>query len=168
MQNPYHTNNYAPCSGKGKGFIFSTYFFLMLLFYSGYLLVDNHRLSQSELWLSKSSLTAEDVASITQVGRWASNFEVMFIVLFMAMSILCFMRNRKDSKVLKQFLVVNMFLFIGVVALGCLIYFIKPLRAYLPSTLIGNMLQPLFIPIYISGGLLIYMLWKLIKRRQAK
>lgn len=132
--------------------MFYVYSFLMVLFYMGYIFLDNHRLNKSELWLSKNSLTAEDVESINRVGMWTSSFEFLFIILFITMSILCLIKNREDKKILKQFLSVNILLFIGVVALGCLIFLVTPLP-------IGNIMQPLFIPTFIFGGLLLYLLW---------
>lgn len=165
MQTLIQTNNEITQVGKRKGILFSIYFLIMLVSYSAYVLLDHYRLSRSELWLSKSSLSTEDAASIAQVGQWTANFEAIFITLFIAMSVFCLMRSRQDRKVLKQFLVVNMFLFTGVVVLGSLLYVFKPLPVYLPDFPIGNVLQPLFIPIFIIGGLLIYLFWVSRKKR---
>jgi len=143
------------------------YYFLMLLFYFGYIILLNYRLNKSEFWSTKSTnniLTQEDVETIIRLGRWTNSFELMFIILFVLMSIIYFVKNRKDRKdlvVVKHYLFGNTFLFIGIIALSYILVRITSLP-------IGNVLEPLYLPIYIFLGLLGYMLWGLKKSRLGK
>ncbi|MBP2239867.1 hypothetical protein J2Z40_000420 [Cytobacillus eiseniae] len=133
-------------------FMIYVYFGLMLLLYFGFIFLDNQRLNKSDLWLSKSLLTEVDVENISRLGMWASSFEFTFLALFIiTMSIIIF-RYRKNIKILNCFLIVNTILFIGIMALSYIIFLITSLP-------IGNLLQPLFAPVYFLGGLFIYLLW---------
>ena len=138
--------------------LFPIYFILMLLFYLGYLFLDNYRLNQSVHWLSKSNLTTADVERINQIGTWTSNFEFVFIVLFtiaMCISIFGYRKNREN---IKRFLILNTALFITITIISFALLQVTKLP-------IGNLMQPIVIPTYLLGGLLIYMLWVSKKHR---
>ena len=142
------------------GIFFPFYSILMLLFYLGYLLLENYRLNNSTHWLSKNNLTEANVESIIQLGTWTSNFEFAFLSLFtitMCISIFSY-RKRKNRENIKRYLVINIILFIAIT----IISFVLLPFTQLP---IGNLIQPIVIPTYLLGGLLIYMLWVSKKHR---
>ena len=134
------------------------YFILMLLFYLGYLLLENYRLNNSAHWLSKTNLTEADVESIIQLGTWTSNFEFAFLALFMIAMCISIFGYRKNIENIKRFLFVNIILFIGITVISFVLLQVTQLP-------IGNLMQPIVIPTYLLGGLLIYMLWVSKKQR---
>ena len=140
------------------GILFPIYFILMLLFYLGYLLLENYRLNNSTHWMSKNNLTEADVESIIQLGTWTSNFEFIFIALFTIAMCICIFGYRKNRENIIRFLILNTALFITIT----IISFVLLPFTQLP---IGNLLQPIVIPTYLLGGLLIYVLWVLKKHR---
>ena len=143
---------------KKFGILSPLYFILMLLLYLGYLLLENYRLNNSTYWSSKTNLTEADVESIIQFGTWTSNFEFVFIALFtiaMCISIFGYRKNREN---IKRFLILNTALFITIT----IISFVLLPVTQLP---IGNLMQPIVIPTYLLGGLLIFMLWVSKKHR---
>ena len=140
------------------GILFPIYFILMMLFYLGYLFLENYRMNQSVDWFSKSNLTQADVESINQLVTWTSNFELVFIVLFtiaMCISIFGYRKNREN---IKRFLILNTALFITITIISLILLQVTQLP-------IGNLIQPIVIPTYLLGGLLVYMLWVSKKHR---
>ena len=145
--------------GKTKyGILFPIYLVLMLLFYLGYLFLDNYRLNQSVHWLSKNNLTQADVERINQIGTWTTNFEFVFIALFTIAMCISIFGYRKSIEDIKHFLVVNIILFTGITIISLVLLQVTQLP-------IGNLMQPIVIPTYLLGGLLIYMLWVSRKHR---
>ena len=135
------------------------YLILMPLFYLGYLLLENYkRLNNSPHWLSKTNLTEADVESIIQLGTWTSNFEFAFLALFMSAMCVSIIGYRKNIKSIKRFLFVNIILFIGITVVSFVLLQVTQLP-------IGNLIQPIVIPTYLLGGLLIYMVWVSKKKR---
>jgi len=129
----------------------------MWLLYIGYIWLTIYRLKRSPMLSKKLFLTQEDINNISQLGKWTSNFETMFMLLFIiAMIISCY---RKNIKAIIRFIAVNIPLFIGIFVVGYILFLIT-------ASPIGNLLEPLFLPIFLMGGLLIYMLWLLIKKRK--
>ena len=59
---------------------------------------------------------------------------------------------RKNIKSIKRFLFVNIILFIGITVISFVLLQVTQLP-------IGNLMQPIVIPTYLLGGLLIYMVW---------
>lgn len=145
-----------PFSRFRENKLFHVYFILMLLVYVGYIVLDNYRYKFSET-MKKSFFTQEDIHNFTQLGKWTSIFEIMFLLVFIVSMIICC--YKKDMKILKDFVLVNIALFIGIAGMGYVLSLITP-------TPIGNLLEPLLVPAYLIGGLLIYMLWRLIKKRK--
>lgn len=118
---------------------FYIYFLLMVLVYGGYVLLFNYRMSLSEVWLSKSALnilTADDIATMAQLGKWSEALELFFIILFVLMSIFCFLKKKVEKNILLKFLVANIFLSIGILVASMIISTITPL-------LIMDLLLPL-------------------------
>ncbi|WP_019156386.1 hypothetical protein [Robertmurraya massiliosenegalensis] len=139
------------------------YFVLMLLLYFGYALLWNHRLNMSEHWSSTSFLTNEDVRTIDLFGKWTEGFESMFYILFVLMSMVYFIKHRKDRKnqsIVKQYFVGHIFLFVIVVALSYIFALITPVP-------INNLLILLAFPTTIFVVFLIYMLYGLMKLKIA-
>ncbi|WP_226682922.1 hypothetical protein [Sutcliffiella horikoshii] len=91
------------------------YLALMGLTYGGYVWLTIYRMSLSEVWLSKSILTADDSAMIGQLGRWSESLEVMFVLLFVGMMIYCFFKRKTERNIFKKFLLVNVVLVVGIV-----------------------------------------------------
>ncbi|MGG0717152.1 hypothetical protein ABE096_06080 [Robertmurraya massiliosenegalensis] len=139
------------------------YFVLMLLLYFGYALLWNHRLNMSEHWSSTSFLTNEDVRTIDLFGKWTEGFESMFYILFVLMSIVYFIKNRKDRKnqsIIKQYFVGHIFLFVIAVILSWIFSLLTPVP-------INNLLILLLLPTTIFVVFLIYMLYGLMKLKIA-
>jgi len=104
----------------------------------------------------KLYLTKEDINNIIQLGKWTSNFEKMFLLLFIIVMIIsCY---RKNIKVIIRFIAVNITLFVGIVVISYVLSLIT-------TSPIGNLLEPLLVPVFLMGGILIYMLWLLKKRK---
>lgn len=91
------------------------YLALMGLTYGGYVWLTIYRMSLSEVWLSKSILTADDSAMIGQLGRWSESLEVIFVLLFVGMMIYCFFERKAERNIFKKFLLVNVALVVGIV-----------------------------------------------------
>ncbi|MFX3651379.1 MAG: hypothetical protein ACE3K2_06190 [Paenibacillus sp.] len=127
------------------------YAVLMLVSYSIYLFLENTRLSQSQRWLSEGTLTQDDVNSISQTGRWTTISESSFLILFVIAFI--FVMYQFQKKPLKQFLIFNAALFIGI----ALMSYVVSLASSMP---IGNTVQPVIIPAFLLVALCIYTLWK--------
>jgi hypothetical protein len=142
--------NFFSLKFKNKIFkLFHVYIILMLLFYFGYILLDSFRFKPNGL-ASKDFLTSEDIASFTQLAKWTSSFELMFLFLFIFTMIICCFR--KKINILKRFITINTVLFFGIGVISLILYFITP-------SPIGNLTEPLIIPLFLTGALSIYMLW---------
>ncbi|WP_145146227.1 hypothetical protein [Paenibacillus xylanexedens] len=127
------------------------YAVLMLVSYSIYLFLENTRLSHSQQWLSEGTLTQDDVNSISQIGRWTTISESLFLILFVIAFI--FVMYQFQKKPLIHFLIFNAALFIGI----ALISYVVSLASSMP---IGNSVQPVIIPAFLLVALCIYTLWK--------
>ena len=138
--------------GKTKyGILFPIYFVIMMLFYLEYLFLENYRMNQSIHWFSKSNLTQADVERINQFVTWTSNFELVFLALFTIAMCISFIGYRKNRESIKRFLAINITLFITITILSFVLLQVTQLP-------IGNLIQPIVIPTYLIGGLLVYML----------
>lgn len=130
--------------GKNKIYMY-IYFILMLLFYFGYIWMESHPFKPP----INNVLTQKDVENYIQLQKWPLYFEYMFLTLFiLTMIIYCFRRN---IKIIIGFISVNIILFIGITLISYILYFTGSLN-------IGNLLDPLRIPMFLMGVLLIYML----------
>lgn len=139
-------------------FILYAYIIVMLLSYLAYLLLDNYRLNKSAQWFAATFITSDDVKSISQLGQWVSGFELIFLFLFIVMGIICLKVN---IKILKQFILANSLLFLGIALLSYGFF----LMSALP---IGNALQPLLLSTFILGCFSLYLFWQLkIKGKKA-
>ncbi|WP_042221689.1 hypothetical protein [Oceanobacillus manasiensis] len=123
---------------KGERIFYLIYITLMLVSYLGYVALDNYRVTTR----GSGSITGEEAQSIAQIGMWTSNVELIFIVLFVIVMIVMYLRAFKKKEVIKLFIIMNSVLFAGIIVLS----FILLLVTSLP---IGNLLQPLFFPVFL-------------------
>lgn len=128
------------------------YSIFMLLSYYSYVLLDDYRLGRSSYWMSKSSITPQDLASINRLGNWVSTLESVFFYVFLLAYIGLHIYSKKNANVLMRFLLFNGALFAGIAAINYIIFLV----AALP---IGNLMQPLIWPLNVLVMLLIYVLW---------
>ncbi|MDR0269683.1 hypothetical protein [Paenibacillus sp.] len=133
---------------------------LMLIFYYGYVLLDNYRIHKSHDWLSKSSLTEQDFNAIEQFGRWVTTFETLFVVSFMIAGLFMHIFSRGNIYAVTHFLLLNTALFAGIALIN---YIILPVIS-LP---IGNLMQPLSPALFILVLFLIDLLWLRIRTKAA-
>ncbi|WP_404447900.1 hypothetical protein LG307_02940 [Sutcliffiella horikoshii] len=91
------------------------YLTLMSLIYGAYVWLFHYRMSMSEVWLSKSILTPEDSAMISQLGKWSEMLDILFLLIFIGMGLFCFYKRRSDNKIVRKFIAVNVILTLGVV-----------------------------------------------------
>lgn len=134
---------------KSYTYVFYTYVGLMLLCITSYILLFNYRFKKADYWQSLDYLREEQLEQIQRLGNWNIALEMTFIILFLLMVYFCFKKNSIDKNILKQFLIVSTILFIGMIGL---IYILS----FLLSVPTLNLLVPLFIPVVILIGLIIY------------
>lgn len=132
--------------------LFSLYFFFMTILYLGYIFLENYRINLAEKYQVKSTIIPAEIERISFFGSMITSIELIFLFLFLAVSIYCLFMERKDKKILKIFLGLNIFFYFGILVLSI---FLSTFR-FLP---VGNLLQPLIIPFYFYIGLLIYFVW---------
>ncbi|QOY34712.1 hypothetical protein AWH56_018565 [Anaerobacillus isosaccharinicus] len=126
---------------KNKGAITFLYIGLMLVFYLGFVLLDNNRINKSEHWLKTNYLTQEDIQRIQGLGTWTSVVEFLFIGLFILTAITLFYYRKKRSA-LSYFIVLHLCLFLAIFGLGYVLSFFL-------TTPIGNLTQPLILPTFL-------------------
>lgn len=130
---------------------YTTYSLLMVISYFVYIFLESYRMGKSEYWLSKPNLTQQDFASIENVASWVLRLEVLILLVFIIglLIVLFFFSDRMMQ--IKIFLVLNAGLFSLSVCVGLLFY---------SSTLtLGNIVQPVLLPllgVFLVG---IYLLW---------
>ena len=107
--------------------LFYIYFILMGLIYVAYVWLFNYRMNLSEVWLSKSIITSEDLAVIGQLGNWSERLEILFLLLFVGMMVFGLWKRRSDHNVGRNFLVVNAYLTIGIVVFSLVFARVTPL-----------------------------------------
>lgn len=134
---------------------------LMLVFYLGYILLERYRLSKSEFWISQKNITQEDIQSISHLGTWTYIFEVIFLALFIIGASIILFFYRKNTQVLRRFLLVNISLFITLLVISYTLSFLTTLP-------FGNLTQPLITPIFLLGILLIYFGFIMVKDKLFK
>ena len=141
-----------------KSRLFYVYFILMLLLYFVYASLDIYRFNPNRALLN-GHLTQEDITKFSKLANWTSGLEIMFIALFLlVMMICCF---KREFKVVKDFLLINITLFTVIAISSYILFLITP-------SPMGNLLEPLILPIYLIGALLIYMLWLFKKQNNLK
>ncbi|OIJ15146.1 hypothetical protein BKP35_04650 [Anaerobacillus arseniciselenatis] len=133
---------------ENKGTITSLYVGLMLVFYLGYVLLDNYRLNKPDHWLSTNYLTQEDIQRIQGLGTWTSVVEFLFIGLFILTAITLFYYRKKRSA-LSYFLILHLSLFLAIFGLGYVLSFFL-------TAPIGNLTQPLILPTFLLLIIAIY------------
>ena len=127
------------------------YTILLLISYSMYVILVNTRLSHAQQWLSETNITQNDVDSISQLGRWTTLSESVFlIIVVLAMSVVMV---RYQKKSVNQFFIGNLALFVGFAVVSYVI-------SLMSSMPIGNLIQPVIIPTFILIAVYIYRLWK--------
>ncbi|MNK57576.1 hypothetical protein D3C87_766350 [compost metagenome] len=122
---------------KKTKFGITIYFFLAFAFYYTYVVLEIYRLNKSKYWISKSDLTLNDVESIAQLGSWVNSFQLAFVTLFFAGTILAI--ARKSHSFLTRFLLLSISLFVIIIAVNFILYFIFTIS-------LGNLMQPLILP----------------------
>lgn len=128
-----------------------TYSLLMIISYFAYVFLESYRMNKSDYWLSKPNLTQQDFNNIEIVASWVLRLEVLILLVFIIglLIVLFFFYDRIMQ--IKIFLVLNAGLFSLSVCIGLLFY---------SSTLtLGNILQPVLLPllgVFLVG---IYLLW---------
>lgn len=127
------------------------YTFLLLISYSIYVILENTRLSHAQQWLSETNITQNDVDSISQLGRWTTLSESVFLIIVVLAIIVVMYRYQK--KPVNQFFIGNLALFVGL----AIVSYVISLMSSLP---IGNLIQPVIIPTFILIAVYIYRLWK--------
>ncbi|MGE6259268.1 hypothetical protein ACQKCU_15420 [Heyndrickxia sporothermodurans] len=149
---------------KRKGYkrvIISVYLGLMMLFYLGYILMDNYHLSKSEQWINTDYLTQGDIQNIQQLNFWQSMFENSFLGLMILATLLLLFRYRKNKKALVHFIILHLCLFTTLFLIGYILSF------FLISP-IGNLTEPLTFSAYLSMITVIYTAFVLIRERLIK
>lgn len=127
------------------------YTFLLLISYSMYVMLENTRLSHAQQWLSETNITPNDVDSISQLGRWTTLSESVFlIIVVLAMSVVMV---RYQKKPVNQFFIGNIALFVGFAVVSYVI-------SLMSSMPIGNLIQPVIIPTFILIAVYFYRLWR--------
>lgn len=127
------------------------YSIIMLLCYYAYIILEHYKMNKSELWLSKSSLTQNDLKSIEYLSGWTSKVEVLFIFLFITGFIVFRYIFPEKSKNLKIFLLLNVCLFIFIFLIGYMFFS--------ESVPVGNIIQPTIFPSIILIFMFVYFLW---------
>lgn len=128
-----------------------TYSLLMIISYFAYVFLESYRMNKSDYWLSKPNLTQQDFNNIEIVASWVLRLEVLILLVFIIglLIVIFFFYDRIMQ--IKIFLVLNAGLFSLSVCIGLLFY---------SSTLtLGNILQPVLLPllgVFLVG---IYLLW---------
>ncbi|WML44624.1 hypothetical protein [Neobacillus sp. PS3-40] len=149
---------------KRKGYkrvIISVYLGLMMLFYLGYILMDNYHLSKSEQWINTDYLTQGDIQNIQQLNFWTSMFENSFWGLIILATLLLLFRYRKNKKALIHFIILHLCLFTTLFLIGYILSF------FLISP-IGNLTEPLTFSALLPVIIVIYTAFVLINERLSK
>ncbi|MFE6074961.1 hypothetical protein ACFVQB_10845 [Paenibacillus sp. NPDC057886] len=133
------------------------YLILMFLFYGIYVSLESDRIAQSRQWTSGGSISEQAIESMSQLGRWTSITESLFLVLFILVMIMMITRYRRNVRRLLPFALWNVALFVGVGAVSLV-------GSQVTSISIGNLAQPIIIPAFLLAALFIYVLWGLMKR----
>jgi peptidoglycan/LPS O-acetylase OafA/YrhL len=127
--------------GKILKWIINTWLYIysvvMLLLFSGYAYLDLLKYSANKL-VDGEMISAADAASLQHRMNWVLGIEGMFMIIFIVGLVICIY-----TKLIKQFIITNLILFISIVAIACILYLITP-------SPIGNLLQPMFVPTLIA------------------
>jgi len=138
---------------------FTIYVLLIVISYVAYVVLDNMRLSHSALFLSGKQVTQTDVQYIDRIGQWTSIFEASFFFLFLISLFILLLLSKSNFEKFIVFLTANVVLIIGIGIIGFIFSFFI-------SSPVGNLLQPIFLPLILISCLFVYLFWK--KRREKK
>ncbi|WP_413375591.1 hypothetical protein [Paenibacillus taichungensis] len=133
------------------------YLILMILFYGIYVSLESDRIAQSQQWTSGGSISEQAIESMSQLGRWTSITESLFLVLFILVMIIMITRYRSKVRRLLPFALWNVALFVGVGAVSLV-------GSQVTSMSIGNLAQPIIVPAFLLAALFIYLVSGLMKR----
>lgn len=139
---------------KNKIYIY-IYFILMFLFYFGCIWMDSYPF---KLPLN-NVLSQKDVEHVLLLQKWHLNFELMFIFLFVLTMIICC--YRRNIKIIIGFISVNIILFVVITLISYILFSIGLLNIFgnlIDQIPIGNVTDPMRIPVSIMVVLLIYTL----------
>jgi hypothetical protein len=128
----------------------------MILFYGIYVSLELDRIAQSQQWSSGGSISDQAIESMSQLGRWTSITESLFLVLFTLVMIMMITRYRRNVRKLIPFALWNVALFVGVGAVSLV-------GSQVTSMSIGNLAQPIIVPAFLLAVLFIYVVWGLKK-----
>ncbi|MDK8191292.1 hypothetical protein QP794_14480 [Paenibacillus sp. UMB7766-LJ446] len=132
------------------------YLILMILFYGIYISLESDRIVQSQQWTSGGFISEQGIESMSQMGRWTSITESLFLVLFVLVMIIMITRYRRNVRKLIPFALWNVALFVGVGAVSLV-------GSQVTSMSIGNLAQPIIVPAFLLAVLFIYVVWGLKK-----
>ncbi|MBQ0140101.1 MAG: hypothetical protein KBT36_12465, partial [Kurthia sp.] len=127
----------------------------MVLFYLSYVLLDNYRIHQSEKWKAINNLTLQDIQAIQKLASLNTAFETLFIGLFLI--VVLYLLKKKRGKLI-SFLTINACLFAA-------LFLISYLSSFFLQSPIGNLTQPLFLPIFLLVLLMFYCILISLKNR---
>ncbi|OAX50842.1 hypothetical protein [Paenibacillus sp. AD87] len=133
------------------------YLVIMILFYGIYVSLESDRIAQSQQWTSGGSISDQAIESMSQLGRWTSITESLFLVLFTLVMIMMITRYRSNVRKLLPFALWNVALFVGVGSFSLV-------GSQVMSMSVGNLAQPIFVPAFLLAALFIYVVWGLMKR----
>ncbi|MHA7583255.1 hypothetical protein B2I21_26085 [Chryseobacterium mucoviscidosis] len=133
------------------------YLILMILFYGIYISLESDRIVQSQQWTSGGFISEQGIESMSQMGRWTSITESLFLVLFVLVMIIMITRYRRNVRRLIPFALWNVALFVGVGAVSLV-------GSQVTSMSIGNLAQPIIVSAFLLAALFIYVLWGIKKR----
>ncbi|KGP84603.1 MULTISPECIES: hypothetical protein [unclassified Paenibacillus] len=132
------------------------YLILMILFYGIYISLESDRIVQSQQWTSGGFISEQGIKSMSQMGRWTSITESLFLVLFVLVMIIMITRYRRNVRKLIPFALWNVALFVGVGAFSLV-------GSQMTSMSVGNLVQPIIVPAFLLAALFIYVVWGLKK-----
>lgn len=138
-----------------KKSLVSFYAGVMVLFYLGYVLLDNYRLHQSEKWKVINNLSLQNVQDIQQLMFMNTVLEGLFIGLFLIVTVFLY---KKHKEKLVHFIRLNTFLFASLFLMSYILSFFLQLP-------FGNLIQPLFLPTFMLVLLMFYCLFISLKHR---
>lgn len=134
------------------------YAVMMMFIYVGYILLNNHRMKLSEVWISKDRLTPEDIHTITQLGTWSTQLEVALLVLCIGLGIVCLIKNQHDKRSLKHYFIANGGLIAGMTTISLVLYWVTSIDLY-------DLLHPIIYLLFALSIVLAYMFWAFILGR---
>ncbi|MCM3003626.1 hypothetical protein [Priestia koreensis] len=134
-----------------KSILFRSYLILMLLVYGTYAWIEVSKGKWYETAWTSSISAEKSFDHLNRLSTWTTKVDGFFILLFLVTMVVSVYRFNRT--IMARFMKTNLFLFFGTAFTGGVLFVITPLP-------IGNLLQPLFLPVVMTGGLFAYVKWK--------